>query len=179
MNKEIYHQIYQSQLRLTRELNHDTSILWNMDQHLFQLNRLYAFQDIETNLKSINLSQYTTFPFDTDKYSSYILFHSSFCHTLTLLSLGLNEDEALSGTQKNTGIIGEFCCYKISEMISKYYTSNQRIVTTSKRPTSINIDQLAEFSSELLVSNFSLINRGQSCGNFYIIFPKSLLGENS
>ena len=75
MNKDLYHRIYQSQLRLTRELNNDLSLLWPMDQYSIELNRLYPFQEIETNLKTIDLSQYTTFPFDTHQYSSYILFH--------------------------------------------------------------------------------------------------------
>tara|TARA_A100001015_G_C14941658_1_gene692826 strand:- start:95 stop:631 length:537 start_codon:yes stop_codon:yes gene_type:complete len=174
MNKEIYHQIYQSQLKLARELNHDLTILWNMDQYTIQLNRLYSFQDIESNLKTIDLNQYTTFPFDTDKYSSYILYHSSFRHSLSLLSVGLSDDQELQHIQKKSGLIGEFCCYKLSEMISKFYHSENRSVTTSNAPTSINIDQLAEFSSELLVSNFSLLYNNSSRGNFYIIFPYSL-----
>ena len=179
MNKETYHHIYQHQLRLSRELNHDLSLLWKMDQHAIQLNRLHSFEEMASNLKSIDLNRYTIFPFDTDKYSSYILFHGSFSQTLSLLSLGLNNENELASTQENSGIIEEFCCYKVSEMIAKYFNSQNIPVTVSKEPTSINMDQLSEFSTELLVSSLSLMHQNNPCGNFYIIFPNSLLGDQS
>ena len=148
-----------------------------MDQYSIELNRLYPFQEIETNLKTIDLSQYTTFPFDTHQYSSYILFHYSFLQTISLLSLGLIDEPDLTTTQNNFGLTGEFCCFKISEIISKFFNLKQGSGVVSNTPANINMDQLAEFSSELLVSNLSIMNNNKSKGNFYIIFPNSILGD--
>tara|TARA_Y100001935_G_C17310924_1_gene516124 strand:+ start:3119 stop:3658 length:540 start_codon:yes stop_codon:yes gene_type:complete len=175
MNKEIYQSIYQHQIRLARQVNQNLSSLINMDHYSLQLNKLNLFQDIQETLQNIDLSLYTTIPFDTEKYSSYILFHRSFSHELSLLSLGLQHEPELKQQTVKQSLIEEFFCYKISEMIAKYFNSENNQVSVSKEPTSINMDHLSEFSSDLLVSSISLMNQNTPCGNFYIIFPYSLL----
>ena len=70
MNKEIYQSIYQHQIRLARQVNQNLSSLINMDHYSLQLNKLNLFQDIQETLQNIDLSLYTTIPFDTEKYSN-------------------------------------------------------------------------------------------------------------
>ena len=177
MNKETYQSIYQHQIRLVRQINQNLSSFVNMEHYSLQLNKLNIFQDIKDTMQNIDLSLYTTIPFDTEKYSSYILFHRSFSHELSLLSLGLQDEPELKQQTIKQSLIEEFCCYKVSEMIAKYFNSENNQVAVSKETTNINMDQLSEFSSDLLVSRISLMNQNTPCGNLYIIFPYSLLGS--
>ena len=173
MNKEQFHHIYQTQIRLTRHLNSTLKHDWSMDKHTIELNRLNSFDQIEDSLSKIDLNLYTIFPFDTADYSSYILFHRAFSHELSLISINLT-DEDLSPND-SPSIIEKFCCYKVTEMIADFYKSLNIDVSLSKDSTTINLNQLSDFSSEILVSNISLINGKSTCGNFYIIFPISLI----
>ena len=174
MNKEQFHQIYQAQIRLIRHLNSTLKNEWGMDQHTIELNKLTQFDQLQDSLSSVDLNLYTIFPFDTPDYSSYILFHRSFSHELALIAINL-DDNAVNATD-NPSIIEQFCCYKLTETIADFYNDLEIPITISKDPTTVNLDQLSDFSSELLVANVSLKNKDEVFGNFYIIFPTSLIG---
>lgn len=177
MNQEQFHQTYQSQIRLVRHIHSTFQNSWGITSHTLELNRLHQFDQIEDTIKNIDLNLYTIFPFDTSNYSSYILFSRSFSHELSLLSINLNHDD-IRINEASASVLEQFCCYKITEMIANYYKTMDVPITFTKEPTTVNLDQLSEFSSELLVSNISLNKNQTNLGNFYIIFPKSLLGES-
>ena len=100
MNKEQFHNIYQGQLKLVRFLNTTLKNEWKMDKHTFELNKLNQYEEISTQLQSLDLNLYTVFPFDSLESSSYILYHRTFGHHLSLIPINL--DQSSVEIQKNT-----------------------------------------------------------------------------
>lgn len=175
MDKQVLHKIYQHHVRLARELNESATQYFGLNGLTIQLNRLNMYDQMEESLKNIDLSQYIVFPFDSENDSSYVIFHRSFSKALTLHAIGLDDD--IPEGQNSQSLIEEFSCLKIIDLMTQYFQQMSIEIQQSHSPTSINFDQLSDFSSELLVASLSLIKQQESLGNFYIIFPKQRFGD--
>ena len=175
MDKQVLHKIYQHHVRLARELNDSATQYFGLSGMAIQLNRLNMYDQMEASLKSIDLSQYIVFPFDSNDDSSYVIFHRSFSKALTLHAIGL--DHEIQDTQNNQSLIEEFSCVKVIDLMIQYFQPMGIEIQRSTTPTSINFDQLSDFSSELLVASMSLVKQQEAFGNFYIIFPKHRFGD--